>query len=601
MSKGIGTLSLLLVLAAAAHAQTNIVIKEVLIRGNERITTEAVKANMRSTEGRPLIQADLERDQQSLRILGVFKDVKVFSRALSDTEVQIIVDVAENPVVKEISVSGNTAITTEAILKVVTQQSGQILNLNNRKTTADAIRALYEEKGFFADVDFPPNPDAPETMSVLVIETTVNDVVITGLHKTRRYVVDRLLKTEPGKPFNVKTWASDYRRLATTQWFESVTPTERPTGTIGRFDLLLDVKEQRTALFDVGVALDPRSRLAGTIRVRDQNFRGMGQQIGMNFQQDTFGSGASVSLDYSDPFFDNRDSQIGGSIYSRVNSYFTSFGSGGSNIDPDERFDERRTGANLNFSRGSNDVFATTLGLSYDEIRSVNVSTTNTDFIQQDGRLWKFLLQGVRDRRDVPLDPFSGDYLRFSVEPGLADISKIGGTVAGFTDVLGKNTFVRTTAEYKGFFSKEPKPKPNMTEEEVRKLATKPRDVLATRLRLGTITGTTPFYEQLFIGGADSLRGYAEQRFWGKTAMLGTLEYRKPIQDNFRIIGFVDYGGAWGGYGAINNFSQSDKVKLNLGYGAGLGFTTPLGQIRIDFGFTPDGGSRTHFTIGGSF
>ena len=117
------------------------------------------------------------------------------------------------------------------------------------------------------------------------------------------------------------------------------------------------------------------------------------------------------------------------------------------------------------------------------------------------------------------------------------------------------------------------------------------------------ISGDVPFYEQLFIGGSDSLRGYAEQRFWGKNAIVASTEYRypMPMSDAFTLIGFVDYGGAWGGYPGISNFSQSDKIKLHLGYGAGLGFRTPLGSIRIDFGFRPDGGSRTHFSIGGSF
>lgn len=67
------------------------------------------------------------------------------------------------------------------------------------------------------------------------------------------------------------------------------------------------------------------------------------------------------------------------------------------------------------------------------------------------------------------------------------------------------------------------------------------------------------------------------------------------------MILFADYGGAWGGYGGVNTFNQSDKLKLHLGYGIGFSFKTPLGPLRLDFGFNERGSSRTHFLIGTSF
>lgn len=304
-----------------AYAQGTAVVREIVIRGNDRVSSDVIKASMQSAEGRAFIASDLDRDQTSIRSLGLFQDVKVQSRPLSDSEVQIIVDVTENPVIKEISIVGNNALTTTELLPLVTQQVDQVMNLNTRRTTADAIRKAYEAKGFFAEVDFPSMADAPGTLTVLVIENTVNEIVVTGLKRTRQYVIDRLLKTEPGKPFNIRTWMQDRRRLESTQWFESVEVSDRRVD-LGRFDLLLNVKEQSTAIFDVGLALDPQSRLAGTIKVRDLNFRGMGQSLGIEYLQDTFGAGASVGIDFNDPFFDNRDTRLSASVYSRVNSYF---------------------------------------------------------------------------------------------------------------------------------------------------------------------------------------------------------------------------------------------------------------------------------------
>lgn len=609
-AKGIGSATLLALMMVSAHAQTPVVIREILVRGNERISTDVIRATMRSAEGRPLNAAELERDQTSLRNLGFFKTVQVFTREVSATEVQVVVDVEENPVIKEISVIGNTVVSTEDILKVVSQQTDQVLNLNSRKQTSDAVRELYSKRGYFADVDFPVQEDAPNTLVVMVIETTVNDIVITGASKTKPFVFDLLMRTKPGQPFNQRTWGSDYRRLATTQWFSDVRASERPTGEIGRFDLLLDVKEQRTAVFDIGAALDPRSRLAGTLRVRDTNFRGRGQQLGASWMQDTFGSGASVSLDFTDPFMFRSNTELTASVFSRVNSNFNNFG-GNSNLNDDARFDERRTGANLGLTRTYRQKYSLTGGISFEDIRTVNQSTGNNAFIQQDGQLYKFLIQGTSDTRDVPLEPFSGSYARIAFEPGFSDIKRIGGAVSDSPQVLGSNTYLKTSLEYRTFYSKAPKPRPGMTDEERIRLETKARPVLAARVKAGTIKGIVPFFEQYFAGGSDTIRGYDEQRFWGRNTLVSTVELRYPIQDNFNVVGFVDYGGAWGGYSTIDSdgdgsllderFTQSDRLNLHFGYGLGVGFKTPLGSIRIDFGFTPKGNSRTHFTIGSTF
>ncbi|MCG9894815.1 MAG: BamA/TamA family outer membrane protein, partial [Fimbriimonadaceae bacterium] len=171
------------------------------------------------------------------------------------------------------------------------------------------------------------------------------------------------------------------------------------------------------------------------------------------------------------------------------------------------------------------------------------------------------------------------------------NITKLGGGVSG-ADVLGANLFMRTTFEYRQFWSRNLRPDERFDA---------PRPVVAVRARYGRIEGNVPFFEQLFVGGVNSLRGYDNQRFWGSQSLLATAEYRYPIQRSFNLVGFVDYGGAWGGYGTLRDYAQSATPDLKLGYGFGAGFRTPLGPIRIDFGFNQDGGSRTHFSFGTSF
>ena len=247
----------------------------------------------------------------------------------------------------------------------------------------------------------------------------------------------------------------------------------------------------------------------------------------------------------------------------------------------------------MGFTHPLRDNMFSSVSARFEGIKTGNLSTNaNTGFIKQDGTIGSVTFGLNANNRDVDVEPSRGDWWKVSVEPGVARITEIAGDQAD-QNLLGSNAFVKTNLEYRAYAS--PGQKPRGRELDA------PRRVLAFRARYGVISGTVPFFEQYFAGGSDTIRGYPEDRFWGKQQFLTTLEYRHPIQKSFNIIGFVDYGGAWGGYGTVNNYSQSNGPRLQLGYGAGISLRTPLGPIRLDVGFDEQGKSRTHFLIGTSF
>jgi outer membrane protein insertion porin family len=589
-----GTMLVAWMLTQAAWAQSAEVVKEVVVRGNVHVSRDNILTAMSLGEGKPYLESRINSDQQSILDLGLFKDVKVLSDRLTNSDWRIIVEVAENPFIREVRVTGNTVLLSKDLLPLVTQPLNAVFNTRTQRTTADNIVAAYEKRGYFVDIDVAPLEDSPGTLNITVFEPIVNDIVITGLRNTRPRTINRLIRTKPGTAFNIEQWQLDMRRLQSTQWFEDVQIADRAVeGKRNQFDLLMDVKEMRSAQFIVGASLDPRSRLAGQVRLVDSNFRGTGQTVGASVQQDTAGTGTSLELDYTNPFFDSRDTTFSIRAYSRAVNYFTGSGIGNSSSPTDERFDERRTGGQVAFTRPFRKIYSATLGVGGESINTINLRTgTTNDFIQQDGSILKFLGSVQYDRRDVPLDPQWGDFASITLEPAFTNITRIGGNVAQNTELLGRGRFLRTTADYRLFLSKKPKDR--------RKLGDA-RPVVAVRARVGYIKGTAPFFEQFFAGGGDSIRGYPEQRFWGNKLAVGTIEYRQPVQKNFTAVAFADYGTAWGGYGTLNNFVQSRSPKFRLGYGIGVGFRTPLGPIRIDFGFNQEGGSRTHFSVGGFF
>lgn len=591
--KGICVALVLAVTAVAALAQDNGVIKEIVVTGNLNITRDYILTTMRTKVGQPYLQATLDQDKRSLEETGFFQAVDAQARPLEVGNWQINITVSEFPIIKEVRIVGNSAVSTADLMAALDFEPGQVFNLKTVQPSANAIRKLYSDRGFFVQIqDFGPMQEAPNTINIDLLELTVNSVSVQGNTRTKDSVFKRLIKTRAGDPYNVRKWELDLRRMYGTQWFEDVKSVERESETIGKLDLIANVKEGRTGVFNIGVQIDPRSNFAGLLRLSDTNFRGTGQTVGINFLQATEGTGASVDLDYSNPWIDQKDTSLQVSLYSRLVFRFAGTNFGGNQVPTeDARYTERRTGATIGFARPINDVLSTSLTTRIERIKTSDLNTTSGNaFIQQDGDVAVLSFGATRNRRDVDIEPARGDWTRVLLEPGYSNITKVGG--AGGGGSTGSSTFLRTTFEYRNYFSKGP---PRGRELDA------PRRVLAFRARLGMITGKVPFFEQFFAGGSDTVRGYQEDRFWGNQTFVATLEYRYPIQKAFNVIAFADYGGAWGGFGSVNEFTQSNKVSLHAGYGVGFSFRTPFGPIRLDFGFNEKGGSRTHFLIGTAF
>ncbi len=593
--KRIWCVVLMMAMALAAPAQDTSAIKEILVNGNQNISRDAIVATMRTKVGQPYLQSTLDLDRKSIEDMGFFQAVDIQAKPLEVGIWQIIVTVAEFPVIKEIRVVGNSVIKTEQILEALTLKAGQVFNLKSVQPSSNAIRKLYSDRGLFVQFDeFGLMQEAPNTLNIVLLELTVNSVSVQGNTRTKDSVFRHLIKTREGDPYDVRKWGRDMQRIYNTGWFErdSVKSVERESDQINKIDLIANVKEAPTGLFNIGLQFDPRSNFAGLLKLSDSNFRGTGQNVGINYLQSAVGSGASLDVEYGNPWIDARDTSMQVALYSRLVFRFagSGFGGGGSPTD-DNRYTERRTGFSLGFARPVREDVSGSLSARIERIETADLNTGSTNaFIMQDGEVAVLSFGLTRNKRDVDIEPASGTWTRILVEPGYSNITKVGGASTGAE--LGSSTFFRTNLEYRAYFSKGP---PRGRELDAS------RRVLAVRARLGTISGKVPFFEQFFAGGSDTVRGYAEDRFWGRQTLLTSVEYRVPIQKAFNAIAFLDYGGAWGGFGSVNTYTQSNAFKMHVGYGVGFSFRTPLGPIRLDFGFNENGGSRTHFLIGTTF
>lgn len=585
-----------LVLGAAVAAAQSRPVGEIVVKGNQQVATGTILATMQTKVGQPYREEVVQRDRRTLQDLNLFQDVKIYASLMDDDRWRVTVEVVEWPVVQRIVIQGNTVVSAEQVRQAIQMKEGEMFNPSYLVPDANAISDLYRQKGYFAQVvKYEPSATDPGTVEIQIVETRVHKIVFTGLTKTKESVLRKLMDQREGELLHSPTITADYRRLVDTQWFEGFDPSVREAGDIGSVDLVLNFTETRTGLFNAGVQLDPRNRLAGILSVTETNLFGTGQSIGINILQSAQGLGTSISLNYGNPILDSRRTSITASVFSQESLVFgrTFFG-GGEGLGSDNRFTQRRSGASVALSREISKNNRATIG-----IRSELVDTNNflpnpgEEFVLQDGIVTSLSLAYVSNRRDISIEPSFGDWLRVSLEPSFVDIRSVGGETQGYS-ILGTGFFTRATLDYRRYFSKGGPRRPETFD-------TDTRTVLATRLYAGAIFGQVPFFEQFFIGGVNGVRGYPEDRFWGRNALLAQVELRYPIQKAFQLVGFVDYGGAWDGYRGIRDFTQSSSFDLHLGYGVGISFRTALGPIRIDLGFNEEGGSRTHFTIGSSF
>jgi len=127
-----------------------------------------------------------------------------------------------------------------------------------------------------------------------------------------------------------------------------------------------------------------------------------------------------------------------------------------------------------------------------------------------------------------------------------------------------------------------------------------------------------PFSQRYFLGGSTSLRGWGRFEVapltedglatGGRAIFDLTSEVRMPVRGNLGADLFVDAGNVW---------DEATRARLNdlrVDIGAGLTYSSPVGVIRVDFGYqlNPITGLmingvpetrhwRVHFGIGHAF
>jgi outer membrane protein insertion porin family len=129
-------------------------VAEVRVRGNRRIEAAAILARIATQPGAAYRPSQIARDVREVNALGFFRNVRVFSETGPAGRI-VTFEVEENPVVRQISISGNENVDGDQLRDILTLTTGSTLDYPLLFENRERIAALYRAEGYYlAEVDY---------------------------------------------------------------------------------------------------------------------------------------------------------------------------------------------------------------------------------------------------------------------------------------------------------------------------------------------------------------------------------------------------------------------------------------------------------------
>ncbi len=575
-----------------------IYIKDIQIEGTNVVKPEYILNRIMMQRGDEYNRDLIQNDLKNIYKMGFFSEkMKAVPVQNPDGSITIRIVLEENSPITDFTVEGNSVISNEEILIFLEPLRGEPQNIEEINSAIQKIQEYYGSKGYIlARVDsLYDDPDG--TINISINEGEINKILISGNEKTKNYIIARNVLTEAGTIYNENLIREDLVRLYATQAFKDVKRDIEPSeDDPSKYDVTIQVEEQRTASVSIGGGLDSATGIFGSAGIADNNFRGLNQRVGLNVLA---GSGIILNdssiinhlnfqaeLSFFEPYFLNSDNSLMNKIFYR------DFGSYQIPLAIEKRIGAEATIAHK-IKSNKNLTGTLSLGLErvsvdegdYDTIASL-YAQHNLNISQRakqlEGGTFLSLSPGLTyDTRDSALNPRNGVLATVRFDEAL--------NLAGF-----ENSYGKLTGSVKKY------------------VPVGKKSSLSFLARAGGKTwGDMPEVMAYRLGGPYSIRGFRMSGVGtGDAFVMGSAELATPIPfidklkvqflDNVRMTFFVDAG-------KIFNPNATDIIydrpMQAIAAGVGLKIYIPgMGPLSVDYGIPltnpGDTGSKGYFTFG---
>ncbi len=549
-------------------------IDRIVVEGNEALTAKQIKEAMGTKERlfwilpfskvtRKVFEEDVER------ILNLYADhgyiqARVESHEIvpdfQRSKVTLRIRVVEGPQfrVGTVTFSGNEILSDDEIRKLIKLKEGAVFDRSLIRSSNRAIADRYSEIGR-ARAEVTPNTDVDAEDRRVDVTFTIKEgpevyverINITGNTKSSEKVLRREMRVAEGELFTYQKLVRSRQRLFNLGFFDEVNVTAEPGSTADKIVIRIDVKERSTGLVSLGAGYSSFDNLFGVLDITQRNLFGRGYEAFGRFR---IGSQSRLGLiGFTDPYFLDYPVRAGFDVYDRQRDF--------------SDFSEERLGGDVRATYSLTEYVSVGATYRFENVEITNVSEEASDDLKREigNKLNSVIeLTLARDTRDNFFEPTTGS--RSTLELAFAGLG-------------GDTRYYRVVGETAHFF-----PLPIFDW------------VFAARALAGVIQGwggeDAPIFERFFLGGSTTLRGQKTRTvaptdsrgavIGGDTELLYSVELLVPVFPRFRLVFFFDAGNA---YGRGKAFDPSD---LRLSAGAGFRFFSPLGPLRIEYGFNLD-------------
>lgn len=385
----------------------------------------------------------------------------------------------------------------------------------------------------------------------------VERIEIIGNTRTRDEVIRREMRLSEGDAFNTAKIRESRRRIRALNFFDKVEITNIPGSAPDRTIVRVLVKEKSTGQFSLGAGFSSADGAVGTVGLRERNFMGRGQNVGINFSISQ--RSQTIDLSFTEPYLFGRK-LLGGFDIFRTTRNFTSEGG----------FDQRTTGFKLR--TGYEIAEHLTQGWTYNLSQSTvdNVKSNASRFVvaSTGGTSTSSLATTLRlDRRDDPRNPSEGYVVSLSTQ-----VAGLGGT----------ERFIKPQVKAIEYYS------------------IYPDWITSVSMHVGTIRGLgrkVRLTDRFFVG-QDQIRGFAVggigprdsatgDALGADTFYAGSVELSFPLglpkEFGIKAHVFADVASAFGLDETGPSILDVSTPRISAGFG--VSWDSPFGPVRVDLGF----------------
>ncbi len=287
-------------IGAIGWGQQQAVVKDVRVAGNEQVPAQRILNEITFAPGDTIGTEAIQQSAQRIFDLGLFHDVRPDIQQDPDGVV-ITFQVAENPVVQEIQISGNRQyevtwdvlglkipffwdiLKTERVIEILEEHEVALyeqVNLNNLSDALAAMRQEYEQQGYFwINIDqerMLRSLQSGEALLIPIQELNVEEIRIQGLNEELEGIARELISIPLNEPPKIQALQGSFTALNNSIYFESFDPASQENLQMqpgSRVDTLVLALQLRTRSLIDGTVAPERIDFEGNTVFSDERLR----------------------------------------------------------------------------------------------------------------------------------------------------------------------------------------------------------------------------------------------------------------------------------------------------------------------------------------